>query len=553
MKVTKIISIICLGALIASCKKFEQVPNESINSDIVYDEFDKNATIAGYIRNDLYTYLPNGFNRIQNVVLDAATDDAVASAYRHQIELLSKSGITASNNPDNRWATSYQAVRKVNLFLSNLDIVPSAQATKNAWKAEARFIRAINYFELLKRYGGVPLLGDTVFKLTDNLTNIPRNSFNEVVQYIVSECDAIKGSLTTEPLPQGIPHGTITRGAALALKSRTLLYAASPLNNPENDLAKWQAAAAAAKELIDLGKFSLSADFRNTFTTRSNSEVILAYQRPQIRDLETLNAPVGYAEPNASRGYVSPSQNLVDAFPMSDGRPITASSTSVPYNPQNPYANRDPRLAATVFYNGISWLSRPVETFEGGLDKPGGITLQTRTGYYMQKFLGNFSTSTAYSDQTHNFPIFRYAEILLNYAEALNEAADLPANRTLALAQLTALRSRAKIPAGNTAGFSYGLKTNMTQAEMREAIRNERRIEMAFEEQRFWDIRRWKIAGAVGNADIKGLKIVKQPNNTFTYTPVVVDKLVFTPKMYLYPIPLNETLANPSITQNPGY
>lgn len=548
MKSIKVIVVLLAIIISSSCKKYEEVPNEAISSDIVYDKFDKNGTYAAQVRNDLYTFLPDGFNRIDNVVLDAATDDAVASRYGSPIELLSKSGITAGTNPDDRWATSYQAVRRVNIFLSKVDIVPYDAVTIAFWKAEARFIRAMNYFELLKRYGGVPLLGDKVFSLNDNLTNIPRNTFEEVKQYIVSECDAIKPLLRPEPIADNF-LGSIPRGAAYALKSRVLLYAASALNNSGNDLTKWSDAAVAAKDLMILNVYSLTPAFTNAFLNRKNTEVILAYQKGQGRSLETANAPIGFAEPNASNGYVNPSQNLVEAFPMSDGRPITEPSTTVPYNAQNPYVNRDPRLALTVFFNGGKWLSRNVETFEGGLDKPGGVRLQTRTGYYMRKFLGSFETATAYQDQTHNFPIFRYAEILLNYAEAINEAG----NQAEAFNQLKLIRNRAGIPLGSVVGYAHGLKTTMTQPEMRDAIRNERRIEMAFEEQRFWDIRRWKIADQVANGNVYGVKIEKQ-GASFNFSTVVVDKLKFSsPKMYLYGIPLDQILADPALVQNTGY
>src|SRR5699024_2319352 len=227
------------------------------------------------------------------------------------------------------------------------------------------FIRAINYFELIKRYGGVPLLGDKLFSQNEEI-NIPRNTYEECVKYIVSELNDIKDSLRPDPV-SNTQLGRITQGAALALKSRVLLYAASPLNNPDNDLSKWQAAADAAKAVIDYGKFSLVNDFTSVFTERQNDEVILAYQRAQPKDLERQNAPVGYAEPNQSQGYVSPTQELVDAFPMENGLPISDSNSG--YDPQHPYDDRDPRLNATVFYNGSMWLQRNVETYEGGLDK----------------------------------------------------------------------------------------------------------------------------------------------------------------------------------------
>jgi hypothetical protein len=264
--------------------------------------------------------------------------------------------------------------------------------------------------------------------------------------------------------------------------------------------------------------------------------------------VERNNAPVGFGAPNLSYGYVSPTQELVDAFPAANGRPITDPVSG--YVVSNPYVNRDPRLGWTVFFNGSRWLGRAVETFNGGLDRPAGIQTQTRTGYYMRKFMADLSNATAYSNQTHNFPIFRYAEILLNYAEALNETG----NTTEAFNQLKAIRLRAGIPLGTTAGFQHGLPVNMTQAEMRNVIRNERRIELAFEEHRFWDIRRWKIAETVVNREVSGIRATQAGAGVFTYAVEPVDRLYFNPqKHYFYPIPFAEISANPNLVQNPGY
>jgi hypothetical protein len=168
----------------------------------------------------------------------------------------------------------------------------------------------------------------------------------------------------------------------------------------------------------------------------------------------------------------------------------------------------------------------------------------------MRKFLADLSTATAYSNQTHNFPIFRYAEVLLNYAEALNESG----NTAEAFNQLKAIRLRAGIPLGTTAGFQHGLPVSMSQAEMRAAIRNERRIELAFEEHRFWDIRRWKIAETVANRDVFGIRATPAGAGAFSYVMESADRLYFNPaKHYFYPIPFTEMNANPNLVQNPGY
>ena len=538
--------------LAASCRKYEQLPLEKWQSAEVFDTTDVNGTLALQFLNNIYSQLPRqGAIRIGNAVLDAATDDATSSAVNSTIEAMQTGRWGIAGNSDDAWESSYKNIRKCNVFLSNIGPVPVPEPAKTYWKAEARFLRAMFYFELIKRYSGVPLIGDKVFSLTDDLYPA-RNTFDACVTYIVSECDAIKDLLRTDPVVAA-DFGRATKGAALALKSRVLLYAASPLNNTTNDASKWQAAADAAKDVMNLNVFQLHTPLNTLFITRTSNEIIFSFQRGKTDDLEKALAPVGYLAPTASNGYVSPSQNLVDAFPSANGRAIDDPGNTT-YNPANPYANRDPRLALTVFTNGSMWLKRAVETFEGGKDKPGGSVTQTRTGYYMRKFLGNFNTATAYSTQDHNYTIFRYAEILLNYAEAINEAG-VGTQQTEAFNQLKAIRQRAGIAIGSTAGYQYGLKTTMTQDELREAIRLERRIEMAFEEQRYWDVRRWKIAEQVWtNKAVRGVTITKDPvTNELTYQPSIVVNMVFAPKMYLYPIPYHEIIANPNLTQNPGW
>lgn len=542
---THILYLFFVSCLIG-CKKYEDVPLNVTVTDYVFDERDVTGVLARQVVNNIYSSLPNGFNRIDNVPLDAAADDAVPSTFNHSSEILSQARLTADNNVDDRWDLSYNAIRRINDYLVKQSSIPDVQLAleKRYWRAEVRFIRALHYFELIRRYGGVPLIGDKVFSLQDQI-NVPRNSFDECVSYIVSECNTIVDSLRTEPLSSA-DWGRIPRGAAMALKAKVLLYAASPLHNASNDIAKWQAAAAAAKSLMNLGYYQLEPIYANAFLTRTSREIILSFQRPVTSDLEQLNSPVGYnVAPLRALGYVSPSQELVDSFPMVTGISIQAANSG--YNASNPYLNRDPRMESTVFFNGMMWLNRPVETFEGGKDKPGGIMRQTRTGYYMKKFLGNFSTATAFTTQTHNFPIFRYADILLMYAEAINETG----NQAEAYVQLRALRSRAKITPG--AGNIFGLPNGMNQAQMREAIRNERRIEMAFEEQRFWDIRRWKIAQTMNNKEIKGMRIVRN-GTSFSYTPFIAARLYFTaPKNYFYPIPADQIQASNALRQNAGY
>jgi starch-binding outer membrane protein, SusD/RagB family len=540
-----LISLTVIGSFIG-CKKYEDVPLNVTDTELVFDSRDITGVLARQVINNLYGTMPNGYNRIDAVPLDAASDDAIPSAFNNASEVLSQGRLTADINVDDRWAASYTGIRRANEYLNNEYQIPNTQLLleKRYWKAEIRFIRALHYFELIKRYGGVPLIGNKVYAANEKIT-IARNSFDDCVNYIVGECTAIKDSLRAEPLATA-DWGRIPRGAAMALKAKALLYAASPLNNPSNDVTKWQTAAQAARDVINLAYYQLETNYTNTFLNRTSREIILAFQRAQTSDLEQLNSPIGYnLAPISALGYVSPSQELVDSFPMRNGASIN--STGSGYDPNNPYLNRDLRLDATVFYNGMMWLNRPIETFEGGRDKPAGIQRQTRTGYYMKKFLGNFGTATAYAAQSHNFPLFRYADILLMFAEAQNEAG-VPVD---AYTQIRALRARAGITAG--VGSTFGIPNGLSQAQLRNVIRNERRIEMAFEEQRFWDIRRWKIAENMNAKEIKGMTIVKT-GTTFTYTPTTAAKLFFTaPKHYVYPIPFNEITSNSAMVQNVGY
>ncbi|MGE5520187.1 MAG: RagB/SusD family nutrient uptake outer membrane protein [Candidatus Dadabacteria bacterium] len=550
----------------SSCTKYEQEPKDWFKSDLTFDTLDKNGIVAGYDLNNIYTYLPNGFNRIDGDFLDAASGDAIPSRYNTTVENYTKGTVSVINNPDPYWGTAYYGIRRSNIFLSNIVNVPIAVQTKQYWKAEARFLRAFFYWELLKRYGGVPLVGDNIYGLDDNI-QLPRNTFAETVDYIVNECTAIKDSLRVDPTSDA-EWGRASKGAAVALKCRVLLYSASPLFNgggvesdpvkkaltgyPTADPARWQKVVDAVTEFNALGYYKLVTSgsptpFASVFTTKKSTEIIFAKQSGNNTGLEYSQSPVGYIISNSrSQGLTSPTQNFVDAFPMANGMGINETGSG--YSASTPYANRDPRLGATVFYNGLQWLNRNVQTSQGGLDKPDDpavAPVQTRTGYYLRKFLGNFATSTSFSNQSHNFPIFRYAEILLNYAEALNELGQVEN----AVTQIKALRSRAGIAAGTNG--RNGIKAGITQLEMRDLIRNERRIELAFEEHRFWDIRRWKIADQAVGTPLFGMNI--SSGTTPTYQQVTVANPVFQNRLYHMPIPYDEITKNPKLIQNEGW
>ncbi|WP_437917862.1 RagB/SusD family nutrient uptake outer membrane protein [Sphingobacterium sp. LRF_L2] len=559
-KITTYLAIFTFLAL-ASCDKFEQEPKERILETDIFDATDKEGIQAKAYLFGIYSFLPNGFNRIDGNFLDAATDDAIPSSERSAISLFTNGQLTAVNYPDNNWQNSYTIIRRCNIFINNIGIVPIPEELISRYIAEARFLRAFAYFELLKRYGGIPLIGDRVFDLKDDM-QIPRATFSECLDYIAAECDAIKDILPKGSDIAAVDYGRVNSETALALKCRLLLYGASPLYNggaTANDLTiknlngytnydknRWNQVISTAEAIIAQGYFKLpaatgTAAYRNIFITKINTDIIFAKQSANSTILENNNAPIGYVAPTTSNGQTSPTQDFLNAFPNSNGTPYTGTSTNL-----EQYQNRDPRLNAIIFYNGVQWLGRAVETFEGGLDKPNKpYQLQTRTSYYLRKFLGDFTTATTYANQSHNFPYFRYAEVLLSYAEALNEM-----ERTEdATKQLIAIRTRAGISAGSNG--RYGIPENVDQATLRQLIKNERRIELSFEEHRFWDIRRWKDAESI-NDKLTGLTLSKT-NEAITAKETVVSDFKFNPKNYYMPLPYDEVLKNKKLIQNEGY
>lgn len=575
----KFLIIIVITAAVSGCQKqYESQPlGQQVSIDYAFDTKDSAGTLALQFLSTCYQQaLPNGHNRVGGDYLDAASDDAVSSQVTiSKVEQIATGAYSAATpNGDDIWARNYAAIRDCNVFIGDIYRVPLAEKLPNgqpaiaAYRSEARFLRAWLYFELVKRYGGVPLLGDTVFTITQNV-QVPRNSFADCINYIVSECNNIKDSLRTVAMITGTTYGRITKGAAMALKAEALMLAASPLYNggnidgtdpltgyPSYDATRWQAAAQAAQDVINLGVYSLMPNFRNIFTTQAqpvgaNTESIFWVQIGANNSVEKSNSPIGFSSAGA-QGNTSVTQNLVDAFPTDSGYAITDSG--VGYDPNNPYQNRDPRLLATVFCNGTSfWLNRAIQTYDGGADKPGGSVVQTKTGYYMRKFMGPWETAqgtTQFGNTYHDYIYFRYAGILLDYAEATNEFSGPSADVYNVLFQL---RQRAGIFPG--ANGYYGLPVNMDQAAMRAAIQNEKRIEMAFEEKRYWDIRRWKIAASVYNsAPLQGMDIVQPGNGLLSYNRVPVLTTSFKdPQMYLYPIPYSEVVKNPQMKQNPGW
>lgn len=541
---------------LSSCNGFLDREEDSfIDKTATFDSYNRTKQYLTYA----YTLLPDGLNRFsREAMLASATDDAEFAIESAEIQQFNNGSWNALNNPDDVWNRYYSGISKcctllentdhVNLDISRLDPdkqVEYANSLKDIrmWRAEARFLRAYFHFELLKRYGPIPIVTSTL-SINGNYENTPRPTMKEVVDFIAKECDIAADTLELTPWRNvNDAFGRATKGAALALKSRLLLYAASPLYvdfgdtneaNKPTDVALWKSAADAAKAVIDLNQYELASSYADLFKNDfQNKEYIFVRRYAANSDFEKSNFPVSFG----GQGGTNPSQNLVDDYEMLDGTPFDWND---PAKAAQPFENRDARLGATILMNMAPFKGKKVATYPEGADATPNPNA-TKTGYYLRKFLNeDVNIQTGGSSSGHVVPLFRLAEIYLNYAEALNECD--PTNPDIAL-YLNKVRNRASLP--NVSALS--------QEQMRAVIQHERRVELAFEEHRSWDVRRWKIASSTLGAPLMGVQIERKPLGGYTYMPVKVEQRVFQPKMYWYPIPQSEVLKLKQWKQNNGW
>ena len=568
----------CQGVLDVTPK--DQFPDAAVFAD---------PNLAQAFLNDTYRGLGHG---LYEIMLASMTDET-HFIHNYNTEVVVQSLITSSARgalDDGRyshfnWGPNYARIRQTNIFLSHIDAAGFDDALKRRMKGEAYFLRAYFYHNLMRMYGGVPLI-TKVYGLNDDYA-VARNSFKETVDFIVANADSAAALL---PLSySGIDVGRATKGAALALKARVLLYAASDLYNlnpsdstftgyttPQDRVALWRAAKDAAKAVMDLGIYGLfrpspaspqaaTQNYGDLFLQRMSEEVILSRFFLSTRD-DGYN-PGLHNGPNGFHtwGGNTPLQNLVDDYRMADGSKFAWSN---PVEAAAPYTNRDPRFYASIAYDGAPWRTRPddvknldpvgtIQTFRA-LTLTGGSVmagLDTRdspvenwngaySGYYLRKFIDP-SINAQFTKEQVPWIFFRYAEVLLNYAEAsieLNEVGD-------ALTVLNQIRRRA------------GMPDLVAGPDLRDEYRNERRVEMAFEEQRFFDVRRWMIAPQVLNKDAFGINIFLDGKSrsdpttwkNYRYVPDTVQARAWDDKMYFMPISLDELNRNPLLRQNPGF
>jgi hypothetical protein len=596
--------LVVIGAafLLSSCADFlDKQPSQELTEEQVFDDW---ALMIQY-HYDTYDFLRHGAGRVGTWGMYGAggTDQLTASSGRSSAWLDAatdlaqtsySSGVSTSFNVGNyynnggatelidTWGHYYKGIRKCNMLLARIENVPKgvdlsdeAYATdKLNYISEARFLRAWFYWELFLRYGPVPIVKDVLNPEGDLLSGYTtRPGLKEyVVDFILAELrDCEAGLKSFSSSNQSGIEGRIGQPMARALYSRIMLYMASPRFSSESGVT-WQQAADAAKSFIDTygANYSLMTSIANTWLIPAylsgNTEAIFYRNDGAIEWGMTFNtykrviqlgisddSPVG----EGGNGGTCPSQNLIDMYDMIDGSSPFAQydETGAPVyngvtpavNPESGYSDatmwtrRDRRLAASILYNGVEWGNGVINVVHGQRDNPIGNSNATQTGYYLRKYipeaiLASNHSGTAYRQWT----IIRYAEILLNYAEAVNEA---EGPNQIVWDMLDQVRSRAGIT-----GSVADRADLATKEAMRNFIRKERTVEFAFEEHRWWDVRRWNVAEKALARDIIGIDV--SANGTITRK--VAGTRMFEPRMYLYPIPEGE-IWKTGLENNPGW
>jgi len=544
MKFQKYTLVLFTVITLVSCKKdfLQRDPGVPIDFDKLFSD----PTLAAGFGDNTYSFLISDYARFvaahQGTTGEFA-DEAISNTGLLPVSLVNTGQFLNPNAFDvaNTYPNMYRGIRNANIMLANIDRVPwNTNYNQKFIKGEQLFLRAFFYFELMKRYGGVVLLNKAQ-TVEESGIDLPRASYEATLAFILKDLDEANSLLPLEWVITGKDNGRATSGAAMALKAKALLHAASPLNNSSGDAAKWKIAADAAKAVIDLNKYALEASYANVLIQPDSKEyIMISIKAPRdwVGYINDFIAPPSMA---GAQSLISPTQNHVDLYEMSNGKPITDITSG--YNSQQPYLNRDPRFYNNLIYNDQTWIGRKVETYTGGRDNSATTNIYTRTGYYLKRLWPEQIRRTG-DRGLLNYVYLRYAEVLLNYAEALNEA-EGPTGSVYVAAN--AVRTRAGMPV---------LPLNLTKDLMRARIRNERAVEFAFEDQRWWDVLRWKVGINIVTQPMKGMRITKT-GTTFSYT--VYDLATnyqksFLDYMHLYPIPQSEIFKSPgALKQNPGW
>ena len=557
----KLFSILSVVLLCAGCSFLDF---DESSSDYSREDMYKTYSNIQKMLTNIYGYLPNkDIADVSSALRSCGSDDAEYADPDGSVQRFTNGNWSALNTVDDKWEL-FKGVRSANEFLESMETYDLSMYRYDGKYArwlehlqyypyQARVLRAYFFFDLARRYGDIPM--PLTMLTAEEANEIPKTPFNEVIDFIVSECtdcaahlpDTYVGLLDDE-------IGRVTRGFALAVKAKALLYAASPLHNTSGDKAKWQKAAAAAKELMDLNLYRLDpAEKANNYTS---PEVIFAIMRSESQSFEKYNFPVRFTEgERTSMAGSFPTQNLVDAFQTAAGYDITLGANGWQTDDPNfdltkPYEGRDPRFARAILANGMAFKGSTIETFVGGKDYSATRSeLGTPTGYYLRRYIQESTSFTPEAKVTnkHQWIVYRYAETLLTYAEALNEYLGNPTTTEgsfsmSALDALNLVRANAGMPDVNATSY----------AAFRDAVRREWRVEFAFEDHRFWDVRRWDI-GQATQGQIDGVEITKS-GNQLSYRRITVENRTWAAKMNLFPIPQSELFCNTNLNpQNTGW
>jgi len=525
MRVLLYIAIAAVGlSLLSGCQKnlLNTVPNDRISTDIFW-KTDNDATLAA---NAIYTYLAEtpdhffGWDCMSDIIFTNPTGPVEAAIAQGQYNALN-SRISAD------WTTYYAGIRGVNSFMAHVDQIQTTNpALISRLKGEVRALRAYFYMRLASLFGDVPLI--TTELTLDQSEQVKRTPVDQVWDFVASELDT---AATLLPVKQ-TDLGRVTKGAALAIKARAMLYA-----------GRYDAAATAASAVMASGTYKLYPTYKTLFSyaAENNSEDILDVQFMADVYPNNIFQVLAPRSVNASSKWV-PTKAIVDLYEMKNGLPITDPASG--YDPANQYANRDPRLSYSIFVpkdtlpNGKIFNSLPSSTTG---DAVGSSFVVSPTGWNIKKYVNKEDLSKP-TDCGINIILIRYAEVLLTYAESMIEQNKIDQSVYDAI-NLVRQRSDVNMPP---------ITTGQTQDELRAIVRNERTVELAFESLRYFDIRRWKIAGAVMPGNVYGLNY-KDTDGSLQTVVVPGWTQSWDDRNYLWPIPQKEIDLNKNLTQNTGW
>lgn len=571
-KIKWLISIILIMVIVSSCnpKKFLNVtPKNELSSKSVWVK-PQNADL---FLNDIYDNEPNFRNGFEDLLSQYTGYSYVGAEWmvaRTTVYTGDISPETEVYGPAARsggmwtWSTEYSRIRKCNIFIKNVENSKQLpQSYKNKRIPEARFLRALFYSWLWEDYGGVPIIkiplnrqsqGKKIFR--------KRATQKETFNFIVNELTAVADSLPTTR--SSGETNRPTKGAALTLKAWVELFEASPIFNPGDNKKEWQKAADTYKQVMNLGVYKLDPSYNdlwNPKTQNTNPSLILQEEYTTAKGGRAL----GYrgvavqGGVNTGWGNWAPTQNLVDKYDMRNGKMITDPNSG--YDPQHPYKNRSQRFYDSIIYNGSVWQGDTVWTQEGGGNQIdlGSQSNVSNTGYYTRKYLDknlNEAANVHSGKSPENYIYFRYAGVLLGYAEAENEA-DGPVSSVYQA--VDKVRARVGLP-----GIQKTYGGSVSQTKMRQIIHNEWATEFAFEGKSWFNLRRWK-DNTWFNSPLYGMKITPQSNGTKKYQKVKIIDRTWHSYQDLMPIPTGVLAQNPVMDkqnggpdnwnngQNPGY